>query len=215
VGLLPLLALTTWRGQPLAGWLRELVRPAVLAALPVIAGLALFVSFGIAVDELPAERQALADVVAPSASWHAWLVFQLLEWGLLAGALLSSGWRRVGWTFWAACALLLLLPLLRFGPGNDLVMRAGIAPLTLLLLCTADALQQGHLAPRWRRWVWAVLLVGCATPAQELIRQTQPGARWPDDGRSVAQALGHPWHYVGVLRPGPLALALRPPVVLR
>ncbi|RTL42077.1 MAG: hypothetical protein EKK53_12340 [Burkholderiales bacterium] len=215
VSLLPLLVLATMRGQGLADWLRELARPAVLAMLPVLALLAAFVSFGIVVEEAPADRQALADVVAPTASWHAWLVFQLLEWGLVAGVLMSAGWHRVGWTFRVACALLLLLPLLRFGPGNDLVMRAGIAPLTLLLLCTAQALQRRQLAPAWQRVAWVVLLVGCATPAQELIRQTQPGARWPDDGRSLAQAQGRPWHYVGVLRPGLLTQALRPPVVLR
>ncbi|MBL8275371.1 MAG: hypothetical protein JNL93_01600 [Pelomonas sp.] len=215
VGLTPLLARATARGRSAAAWLRELTRPAVLAAVPVLALLAVFVSFGIVVETVPADRQALASVATPSARWHEWLVFELLEWGLLAAALLSAGWRRQGWTFWAACALLVVLPLLRFGPGNDLVMRAGIAPVTLLMLCTMDALQEGRLAPRWRAFALVVLLLGCATPAQELIRQSQPGARWPDDGRSLADAVGQPWHYVGVLRPGMPGVALKPPVVLR
>lgn len=215
VGLLPLLTLATLRGCAVPIWLRELAHPEVLlTAVPLLALLALFVSFGIVVDDVPADRQVQASVVSPTASWHAWLVFELLEWGLLAGVLLSAGWRRVGWPFWAACTMLLLLPLMRFGPGNDLVMRAGIAPITLLLLCTADALLRGRLAPGWRRFTIVLLIVGCATPAQELIRQVQPGSRWPDDGRSLAQALGRPWHYVGVMPPGRLAEALRRPVVL-
>lgn len=211
VGLLPLLALATLRGQPPAAWLRELARPAALAALPVLALLAVFVSFGMSVEGVPADRRVLASVAVPSATWYQWLCFELLEWGLLACALLSAGVRRQGWTFWAACALLLVLPLLRFGPGNDLVMRAGIAPVTLLMLSVTQALGRGEMPMRWRRAALLMLALGCVTPAQELIRQAQPGSRWPDDGRSLAQAIGRPWHYVGVLPPAGLASLLRPP----
>lgn len=210
VGLLPLLALATLLRQPVRAWLRELLTPAVWAAAPLLALLAVFVSFGLVVDGVPADRRVLASVAVPAASWYQWVCFELLEWGLLACALLSAGVRRQGWPFWAACALLLVLPLLRFGPGNDLVMRAGIAPVTLLLLCTAQALSGDGLPTRWWRAALLMLALGCVTPAQELIRQTQDGSRWPDDGRSVAQAIGRPWHYVGVLPPGWLAWALRP-----
>ena len=212
VGLLPLLALACWRGRPLLQALAECLSAPALAGLPLLALLAAFVSFGIVVDAVPANLRGLAGVTTASAHWYQWLTFELLEWGLLAAALASRGLRRQGWPFWVACGLLLVLPALRFGPGNDLVMRAGIAPMTVLMLCVAQALGEGRLALRWHRALVLMLVVGCATPAQEFIRQTQPGSRWPDDGRNLAQALGTPWHYVGVLRPGGLAQLLRSPV---
>ena len=215
VGLLPLLALATLRRQPPAAWLRELLHPAVLVVLPTLALLGVFVSFGIGTDLLPTERRELAAVAATAATWHQWTSFQLLEWGLLACALLAAGPRRLDWTFWAACALLLMLPLLRFGPGNDLLMRAGIAPVTLLLLCTAHALARGGMPARWRHSVVVMLLIGTVTPMQELYRQTLRGSQWPDDGRSMASYQGQAWHYVGVLRTGWLTQALREPARLR
>lgn len=214
VGLLPLLAVATLQHKPLRAWLCELLRPPVLAVLPVLALLAVFVSFGIATEVLPTERLRLAEVATATATWYQWICFQLFEWGFLAGAMLAAGPRRLGWTFWTACALLFALPLLRFGPGNDLVMRAGIAPVTLLMLCAARAVGDAAMPARWRAAVVAMLLVGVATPAQEFWRQTLPGSRWPDEGRSMASYQGQAWHYVGALRPGWLAQALRPPVRL-
>lgn len=214
VGLLPLLALATLRQRSWQEWLQELLRPAVLATLPPLALLAVFVSFGIVTELLPTGRRELAEIVVAQANWYQWLCFELLEWGLLACALLAGVRRPLGWTFWAACALLVLLPLLRFGPGNDLVMRAGIAPVTLLLLCAADALARPGWVGRWRVAVLAILLVGSVTPLQELLRQTQEGSRWPDKGRSMARYEGHAWHYVGALREGWLARLLRSPVRL-
>lgn len=214
VGLLPLLALVSWRGQAMSSWLRELLQPAVLAVAPVLVLLALFVSFGIVVDMLPTERRELAGVAGATASWHQWICFQLLEWGFLACALLAAGPRRLSWTFWGACALLLVLPLLRFGPGNDLLMRAGIAPVTLLLLSAGQALAGGGMPDRWRNAVLLMLLIGMFTPMQELARQAMGGSRWPDDGRTMASYQGRAWHYVGALRDGWLARALRQPVPL-
>lgn len=211
VGLLPLLALATLRAQAASAWARELLRPAVLAVLPLLALLGVFVSFGIVTDILPTERRELADVAASMATWNQWICFQMLEWGFLACALLAAGPRRLDWTFWAACALLFALPLLRFGPGNDLLMRAGIAPVTLLLLCTARALALCDMPARWRHAVVLMLLVGAVTPAQELYRQTLGGSHWRDDGRSMASYQGQAWHYVGRLMPGALASLMREP----
>ncbi len=211
VGLLPLLALVSLRRQPWRSWLRELVRPEVLAALPVLALLAVFVSFGIVTEVLPEAGRAMAAVAASAATWYQWICFTMLEWGFLACVLLAAGPRRLGWEFWAACALLFVLPLLRFGPGNDLVMRAGIAPVTLLMLCVAQALGRGDLPRRLRVALLLMLLVGVATPAQELVRQAQGGSRWPDEGGSMAGYNGQAWHYVGRLTPGPMAHLLRQP----
>jgi hypothetical protein len=211
VGLVPLLALATWRGQTLRHWLRELLRPAPLAVLPLLALLAIFVSFGIVKEVLPIERREFVDVRTFTANWYQLVCFQLLEWALLAAALLVAGPRRRGWVFWAACGMLLLLPLVRFGGSNDLLMRAGIAPLTLLILCTAQVMSERELPARWRAAVLLMLAIGLVTPGQELWRQTQPGTRWPDQGLSMASYQGTAWHYVGRLVPGLLAKTLREP----
>lgn len=214
VGLLPVLAVTTLQRLPWHAWLRELLRPAVLAVLPALALLAAFVSFGIVTEALPKERRELADVAAATATWYQWIWFQLFEWGFLAFVLMAAGPRRLGWPFWTACALLFALPLLRFGPGNDLVMRAGIAPVTLLMLCSLQALSDATVASRWRAAVVVMLLIGVATPAQEFWRKTLPGSHWPDDGVSMASYQGLAWHYVGRLAPGPMASLLRQPQAL-
>ena len=81
-------------------------------------------------------------------------------------------------------------------------MRAGIAPVTLLMLCVANTLG-GEMPARWRVAAVLMLLVGVVTPAQELWRQTGGGSRWPDDGRNSrrgalsAAADPHPWRIGG------------------
>lgn len=211
VGLLPFMVLATLRHQPLRYWLGELFEPAVLAMLALLSLLAVFVSFGIATEVLPQERREFADVLAVKAMWYQLVCFELLEWGLLACALAAAGPGRQGWVFWVTCGLLLLLPLVRFGGSNDLLMRAGIAPVTLLLLCTAHTLARAEVPGRWRMAVLLMLGIGLVTPAQELWRKTQPGWRDLDPGASMASYQGTAWHYVGRLRPGPLAAMLRPP----
>jgi len=210
LGLLPLFTLSALRGGALR-LMKELASGPVLAMLPVLGLIGVFVTFGIVREVLPTESRALATVAGVSANWHEWIVFELLEWGLLACTLVAAGPRRLGWEFWASCLLLLVLPLLRFGPGNDLVMRGGIAPLTLLMLCVGKSLGEATLPARWRMATLVVLLIGTATPFQEFWRQTQKGSRWPDDGSSMADYHSQAWHYVGSLRPGWLAMALRPP----
>lgn len=71
-----------------------------------------------------------------------------------------------------AAACLLLFPFVQIGENVDFMMRAGIAPLTMLAIRVAEAL----VAPaephrRWARTTLiAVLAIGAATPAQEVAR---------------------------------------------
>ena len=221
LGLLPLLALPAWaalraelQGRTAWPW-RALLQPAVLAALPLLALFAVFVTFG-AGHAAEGPGRVLSELAAPTVLWHQWLTFQVLEWGALAGVLIAAGPRRLGAGFWVACALLLVLPSVRFGPGNDLMMRGGIAAVTWLLLCTAEALSREDLPARLRGALLVILLIGAATPLQELLRQTQDGPRFPDDGRHLVQVEGLPWHYIGRLRPTDrLAGLLQPPQRLR
>lgn len=66
-----------------------------------------------------------------------------------------------------------IFPLLpEFGPGNDLTMRASIAPLFCLCLLTLDVLlKKIKLKLTCRKLlIVAVLIIGSATPFLELIR---------------------------------------------
>lgn len=218
VGVAPLVLGCSLRGQPPRAWLRELFRPAVLAVLPAMLLLAKFVTFGMppkAGDE--AAGTALDQLGLTPAPVYMLLSFMLLEWGSCALVLAAAvgGARRVPWYFWIMVLELLALPLLHYGPGNDLVMRGGIAPMTLLVLAAAAALTARTTPARWRWTLALLLLLGSVTPLTEMQRATLPGSRWPDDGRSLAERAGMPWHYVGVLSSGWMQAVLREPVRLK
>jgi hypothetical protein len=82
---------------------------------------------------------------------------------------------------WVAVALLLALPLYRFGPYNDLAMRASIPPLTLFAIELGVWLSTPLVFLRGRRAVIvaaALLAVGAVTPFMEVARVfIQPA--WP------------------------------------
>jgi hypothetical protein len=67
--------------------------------------------------------------------------FGLLEFAILALLLLAVLRHSFG-LFWIAFAMLALLPLVRFGPSNDLVMRASIPALVLLLILVLRVLEE-------------------------------------------------------------------------
>ena len=74
---------------------------------------------------------------------------------------------------WAAVVVLLALPIYRFGPYNDLAMRASIAPLTLLAIRTGDWLSTPRVFVRGAvaASVAVVLLgIGAVTPFMEFAR---------------------------------------------
>ena len=94
-------------------------------------------------------------------------------------------------------------------------MRAGIAPLTMLMLAAGSVLFSPTTRPRWRAGVLTLLLLGSVTPALEISRATLPGgSQWHGDGRNVAELTQRAWHYVGLLGPGWIKEVLRPPVPL-
>lgn len=199
------------------GWIRELVRPAVLAVWPTILLLAKFVTFGM---QEPVSSNATEATIhqiglTPMPAWML-LNFAFLEWGAMALVLMAAagGARRLPWCYWVAVLELLCLPLLSFGPGNDLVMRGGIAPMTVLVLTTSALLVSASERSRWRLVLLVLLLLGSITPLTEMQRATLPGSRWPDDGRNLLEHAGWQWHYMGVLGPGWMRDVLRPPVPL-
>lgn len=67
---------------------------------------------------------------------------------------------------------LLLLPLVRMGPGNDIVMRGSIPALTMICLLTVVQLQRKELFhnPLLGLSLLAILSIGAVTPLQEFYR---------------------------------------------
>jgi hypothetical protein len=97
-------------------------------------------------------------------------VLALLRWPLLVPAI----------------ALLALLPLYVFGPGNEMTMRGGIAPLALLAIAAGIALRAGQ--PGWRRRLLAAALaIGVAGQAMEATILLHPAWK-PSRGCSLPEA---------------------------
>jgi hypothetical protein len=110
--------------------------------------------------------------------------------------------------------ILLVLPFLHFGPGNDIVMRGSIPALMMLCIFTILAIAQFREMPV-RRIVLLVglLLVGAVTPMQEFIRAVKNQPWSPHLDRNLYQTAKNnlPPHYMAVLKPSGLGLVMREP----
>ena len=99
-----------------------------------------------------------------------------------------------------AVVVLLLLPLYRFGPANDLAMRASIPALALLAIRLGEWLSQPRdgLSDRQLRWVAiALLAIGAVTPLMEVARLfIEP--RWDMDTQHDLIEVSRGWapHYL-------------------
>lgn len=100
-----------------------------------------------------------------------YLIFIFLEFGILAP--LIKPWVRQKYWLYLSCGALASIPLLpAFGPGNDLVMRASIAPLFCLCLVALDGILLHLEIKRGVRktLVIMVLILGSITAIFELQR---------------------------------------------
>ncbi|HEY4080783.1 MAG TPA: hypothetical protein VGM81_08805 [Burkholderiaceae bacterium] len=148
--------------------------------------------------------------------WFFYAVFCLLEFGLLAWALVRLG--AFNLQLGLAVIILLLLPFYQFGPGNDLAMRSSIPALAVLALATvrplADAGRSG-----WRYALMLILGIGAVGAAQEPERALLM-PRWAPSSHSLDQLSQEhrsryiaalPANYVGRLNRADLALLMRSP----
>ena len=94
--------------------------------------------------------------------------FFLLDGGLLLLLLAPKKWRDPRWA--VAGILLLFIPFIQFGNGQDFVMRASIAPLFGLMLMTGETLDQNNQPRMLRVALFAVLLIGALSPVYEINR---------------------------------------------
>ena len=145
----------------------------------------------------------------------AYLAFVALEFGALALALWSRLQHSRG-ILLCATLTLLLLPLLSFGPSNDLLLRASLASLVMLLLLTLSVLRSAGRPTLDLGYPWLIvliLLIGAFTPFHEAARATMV-PRWPPSylQNLVEQQGGSfPPHYVARLDRPDMRLLLREP----
>lgn len=210
LGVAPLIAVAVLRGRRLLNGVRQLVRPEVAACGVLAAVEASFLLGGLPANE--AGRMVLRGAFGDHGI--SYFTFSLLEWGMLAWVVFRSGER--GPLFAVSVSLLALLPMLRFGPGNDVVTRASIPALVVLLCATIRLLSRSDTASRTGRGlVWTMLAIGSVTAYHEVSRAFVPRDRFPTGGRNFVQINGTPWHYVAARDDGWRRILFADPVPLR
>jgi hypothetical protein len=146
-----------------------------------------------------------------------YVVFALLEFGLLAAGLMAI-LRHSRDLCAVSMGVLAALPLISFGPANDLVMRASIPSLAMLAILCIRALDTPGTDSEIRgarTLVVVALALGAVTPIYEFWRAlAEP--RWaPSLERTVPEALsGMAPHYVGRLDREDLKMIFRPPYLI-
>jgi len=202
LGLAPLFAVAMWpTGSAPDRWsalVRGLLHPGAL----LIAGTAVFLIYPYLLLPGAALPATLATSGLPVGGfWLRYVVFVILEFGLLAILLLRRDPHDR--LVWAAVIVLLTLPLVRFGPYNDLAMRASIPALAVIALRLAE-----WFAQRWTRdpgqreeagasLAMLVFAIGALTPLQEAAR-AMIAPRWlSDPARTVMMVTrGNAPHYL-------------------
>lgn len=209
IGAAPLVVLCAVGGQPWRSVLRESFQAPVLATLPVGLAFARFLTFGVPASAVSATAQAGLSI-APLLELVS--IFSVLEWGLLAALISAAGQRS--WLFWAVVIELLCLPALRFGPGNDIVMRGGIPALTIIMLFATTAFTASRTPKDLRIAIAVVFLLGCATPLLEFQRAFTSSPRYRNEIQNFVELNGTPWHYIGAISLPELLKVLRDPVII-
>lgn len=142
-------------------------------------------------------------------------LFIAIEFGIVGGVTLLLLRSRL---LAASLAMLALLPLYVFGPGNEMTMRTGIAPLAVLAVAAGCAVQ---LSAGWRRWLLAGLLLlaaaGQGMEASMLTRPAWPASRDCTLPEAAAQSVfdATDWSHYVVPWPEPELLPLLAPPVMR
>lgn len=203
VGLLPFILMGARKVVGRLGWKAiqwKLVAACVFVSLPI--SLFLLTDIGGIAAETAAQVQPSAAVnsSAQAFSFHEYLIFVCCEFLLLALAL-TTHVRQARDFFAMAIAILLALPLIRFGPSNDLLLRLSTPPLIVLLAaCLQALLSQDRPLRNPTLWlVWIFLAIGAHTAFNELWRSAT-FQRWkPDYRQTLADRQGGQAasHYVG------------------
>lgn len=139
--------------------------------------------------------------------------FFLLEAGFIGAAIFAI---RRSTEIALALVILALLPLLYFGPANDLVMRASIPSLAVLTIggCIALVSEVSDKATMRKKVVLVILLmIGAVTPIEEIARAVFLPA-WPINMSTTligANCGGFTPHYVARLGEKTIGRLMRQP----
>ncbi len=169
------------------------------------------------IDEIPA-TSSLQQAGTAKGFVLSYLVFALLEFGALSLAM-SLRLRHSCGILWISVATLGLLPLLVFGPNNDLMLRASAPSLVMLLILTLTIFQPANTPPAQGTKPWlivAMLSIGAFTPIHEFGRAVMVRRWLPNyDHTLVDQQHGVlPPHYIGRFDRVDLQWILRDPAII-
>lgn len=147
-----------------------------------------------------------------------YILFILMEFAILA-LLLARKLQHSHGLFWLACAILALLPVYRYGPTNDTMLRLSIPCMVFLLLITLDQIQHWASQRPFPPSAWAigiVLLIGANSPFNEMWRALFFRRVAPDYGCNLVEYHWNtePPHYVGRLDRSDLIAVLRAPTLV-
>lgn len=198
---------TGWRSMPYSSLIS-----AAIFCLPI--GLFLLLDLN-GIDSRVASTTTGGPVNYPLQAATPWAYFLFVSCEFLFLALvLAPHVRQLREAFAVAVLLLLALPMIRFGPSNDVLLRLCAPPLVLLLvLCLQTLLTQTRSLFGSSLWIAGLFLViGGHTAFNELWRAASY-RRWPadyqvtlaerQDGRPAA-------HYAGRTGSSPPSLLLKP-----
>jgi hypothetical protein len=147
-----------------------------------------------------------------------YLLFILTEFAILA-LLLARNLRKSIGILWLASTVLCLLPLYKFGPSNDTMLRLSTPSLIFLLLITLVQIQNWVTQRTFTvtgAAISLILLIGACTPFNEMWRAFFFTRTLPDYARSLIEAHSNtePPHYVGRLDRPDLITVLRTPALV-
>jgi hypothetical protein len=140
-------------------------------------------------------RDSTLNHIGLSLFFPIYALFVLFEFGILSRLLWIS---NRGQILLISVGFLLLLPFIRFGPGNDLAMRASIPALMFLCIATIHAFQRPEKIPRRTLITFCiVLMLGAITPIHEFYRAASLPSWKPDQTVNVMNyGSVPPAHYV-------------------
>lgn len=196
-----------WRGMPWSS-----LASSAIFCVPI--GLFLLLDLG-GIDSRVASAPTSGPVSYPlqAATPRAYFLFVTCEFLFLA-LVLAPHVRQLRGAFAVAVALLLALPMIRFGPSNDVLLRLCAPPLVVLLVvCLQTLLIQPRSLFRSSLWIAGLFLViGGHTAFNELWRAASY-RRWPADYQVTLadRQDGRPaTHYAGRLGSSPISRLLMP-----
>lgn len=170
-------------------------------AYPILAFLTVDISgipAGTVVAVAPPGQGSARHEISP----HSYALFVACEFALL-GLVLAPNVRRDRECFWLALIVLLVLPLFRFGPNNDSLLRLSTPYLIVLLTeCLHTLLDDRNPRARVLRWLtMGFIIVGAHTAFNEFWRAATFRHRGPNyDVELTALQGGRPAaHYMGRL----------------